>query len=466
MAAFRVRECNLYCESTAYCPIVFELFRLDAHMCARNQKTCRTKGVQSLEKLPTTIFRYPKVKVTVAKFHINPEKGPMPCSAQEDQCPYGADAPHFENKADAQRAFEAALEKETQPLGSLRKNTARELEERKSDFAKTFESMEYSQIEEFANDSKDNHKIIDSIIDDRVKESYERYLKLDDTNPYNPDAKNKCDVETYKSLKRDYESYRDKTAELVEAHTESKFYVPAAKELPDPSRLGNAVQTTGFEPNSREWLEARFDTVGGSDVGALAKMDFTPAKDLKFYDKKGLERSELSKIEMPSDESIAKSQNLSRGGKAGPLYRGTVWEDRIRDDYTKDHPELTVYNAKDQYMNPERPWQKINVDGVISDRPDGKPNGILEIKTGSDAAAWETSVPIGYRAQSLYYLNATGLDFVDVRALVHDNEVKEYRIYANEEVAPGSNVNMEQYINNRVSPWFDGLKARRTQIAA
>lgn len=407
-----------------------------------------------------------KVKVIVAKFHINPEKGPRPCSAQEGQCPYGSDAPHFPTKAGAQEAFENALSAEIQPLDSMKRVSRRDLDARKRKFAADFESMDYSDIEAFANLSRDNHKIVDALINERSAESYERYLKLEKVNPAYDDAAEKCDFETFRSLKRDYDADRDRTAELVEAHAESKYYVPNALTLDDPSRVGAALRTTGFEPNSPEWLRARFDTVGGSDVGALAKIDFTPEKNLAFYDKKSLERAEKSKMALPTQAEITSNQNLSRLGKVGPLYRGTVWEKRIRDDYAKDHPEMKVYDTKDQFVNESRDWQKINLDGVLSDRADGKPNGILEVKTGSDAKTWENGVPVAYRAQTLYYLNATKLDFVDVRAYLNDHKVIEHRLYADDEVAVGSGVNMEQYIENRVNPWFEGLRARREAIAA
>lgn len=407
-----------------------------------------------------------KVKVIVAKFHINPEKGPRPCSAQDGQCPYGSDAPHFSSKAEAQEAFERALSAEIKPLGSLKRISRRELESRKKSFAKDFESMDYSDVENFANLSKENHRIIDTLINERSEESYKRFLKLEKINPAYNDSAEKCDIETFKSLKRDYDADRDRTAELVEAHTESHYYTPNALELSDPSRVGAAIRVSGFEPNSPEWFGTRFDTVGGSDVGALAKMDFTPEKDLAFYDKKSLERSEQSKLFLPTKEDIELGQNLSRIGKVGPLYRGTVWEKRIRDEYAKDHPELTVYETKDQFVNETRSWQKINLDGVLSDRPDGKPNGILEVKTGSKAAIWENGVPIGYRAQGLYYLNTTQLDFIDFRAYINDHDVIEHRLYADDEVAVGSGVNMEQYIKNRVTPWFEELKSRRLLAAA
>lgn len=55
----------------------------------------------------------------MAKYHLNPEKGPMPCRAKT-VCPYGEDAPHFSNLVTAQAAYEAALQAEL-PLASLQR---------------------------------------------------------------------------------------------------------------------------------------------------------------------------------------------------------------------------------------------------------------------------------------------------------------------------------------------------------
>ncbi len=157
---------------------------------------------------------------------------------------------------------------------------------------------------------------------------------------------------------------------------------------------------------------------------------------------------------------MAKLRNF-QAKKRGPLYRGTVWEERIRNIYAEAHPEYRVFSAEAQYLVPERPWQMVNLDGVIAEASSGVPKGILEIKTGGLSSKWEKGIPLSYRGQMLYYLNACGLEFAEVRALVNDSEVHEFRLYADDEVAPGSGLTMEEYIQKRVQPWFEAVKERR-----
>jgi len=42
------------------------------------------------------------------KWHVNGEGKPGKCSAKKGQCPFGADAPHFGTKREAEAAAEAA----------------------------------------------------------------------------------------------------------------------------------------------------------------------------------------------------------------------------------------------------------------------------------------------------------------------------------------------------------------------
>lgn len=47
--------------------------------------------------------------MSASKFHLRPGSGePGPCSAQEGNCPYGADAPHFNTEKEARESFELA----------------------------------------------------------------------------------------------------------------------------------------------------------------------------------------------------------------------------------------------------------------------------------------------------------------------------------------------------------------------
>ncbi len=46
------------------------------------------------------------------KWHVNGEGKPGKCGAKKGQCPFGADAPHFGTKREAQAAAEALIERE------------------------------------------------------------------------------------------------------------------------------------------------------------------------------------------------------------------------------------------------------------------------------------------------------------------------------------------------------------------
>lgn len=392
------------------------------------------------------------------KYHINPDKGPLVCEAKTPEaCLYGADAPHFETKTAASAQWQEDL-KET--FGSI---PAKKRKSRNTNaaFLNNFEELSTNDLIDFVNKSSSNYKAVESLISERLNYTQERFDAFSRINPYlNEDSA--CPKGVYKSLVRDFNSYRDKTAELVEVSLESKYHSPSYTVLDNPPNVGQAVLTDSHVQQTAEWVRERFKTLGGSDIGVIAAMDFSDnPSSLMKASYRGLEKS---KTIPPSEEDLSK--RFAEPTRKGAMYRGSVWESRIRNEYAKDHPEMKVYDIEGQYLHPERDWQKVNFDGVISDREDGKPTGILEIKTGSDAQAWADGPPLNYRAQTLYYLNTTGLEYADVRAVINDHEVIEHRLYKDDEVAPGSGVNMESYIQQRIIPWFEDIKSKRNELIA
>lgn len=385
------------------------------------------------------------------KYHINPSKGPLICSADSpERCHYGIDAPHFSSKEEAEERFQEDLSKKYGTLPTKKLNNYKSVEKNKQ--LKDFENKTVEELINFANTSAVNHKQINKLILQRTNKTLQRSEALS-----RAESRNLIDSETLSSHKRDFNDYRNRTAELVEAFSESRFYNPHCSKWTG-EKIGHANRVESFPALSRKWYESRFNSVGGSDVGTIAVADFSnnPAS----YIESNYNRILKTKITPITDSDYQDELDKKRDAN-GALYRGTVWESRIRDDYAKSHPELVVYSVDDQYSHPEREWQKINVDGLISDREDGIPNGILEVKTGSNSEIWQNGVPDEYRAQTLYYLNTTGLEYADVRALVNDSEVFEYRLYKNDEVIPGSKKNMEQYIQEKIEPWFKEIKQMR-----
>ena len=295
-------------------------------------------------------------------------------------------------------------------------------------------------------------KALDATIAERVEVTRHHTQRLAELDPYNAEFVHSCDTSTFKTLRHDVNDFRDRTAQMVEAVESSPLRTHRYSDIPDDSHVGKAVKIHTYEPNTLPWLRERFDTVGGSDVAALVMVDFhddSPWKDAAFH------RVERSKMTMPTSEQSFEQH------RTGALYRGTVWESRIRDEYAADHPEEKVYLAKSQYQSPQYAWQRVNLDGVLSRQSNGRPDGVLEIKTGSSLRAWSQGIPVGYRAQMLYYLNATGLDYAVVRAKINDSEAKDFELRRDDEIVVGSGLNMQTYIDRRVAPWFAHLRAQR-----
>lgn len=385
------------------------------------------------------------------RYHITAD-GPKRCVAKPGNCQYE----HFTDEKEATEYYETKMEKSNDLHKGLTKVAVKKATPTQSDDLT-------GNLEELAS-TKSGYTKLEKCIDKRLEITQAMSDALAERDPYNPDSAQPVKKTVFKELKKDFNAYRDRTAQMVEQSENSPHKVHSYVEMKDTSLVGSATLVDSFEPNTREWHEGRQDTVGGSDVGALVTMDFKPEEEQTYFDRQGLKRSEDSKSRPLTDEDLAKSQRMAHGG-SGPLYRGTVWEDRIRDRFAEDHPELTVINTKGQYANhPDRPWQQVNFDGVLA--PEGKENkqeGILEIKTSGSSETWDNGVPLNYRGQTLYYLNATGLKYAKVRVCINDNEHRDYTLHADDEVAPGSGVKMEDYVKNRVEPWFRGLQASRKE---
>lgn len=385
-------------------------------------------------------------EMTQLKYHLTPE-GPKKCSADVRQCKYQ----HFPSLDEAYSAIEEEMTSQGRKFVTVRKAPKKKTPARE-DITESLERVA---------STKSGLARVEKTIDSRL-ETTDRYVAaLESRDPLNPEATQPVRKGVYGELKKRFNGYRDRTAQLVEASENSPHKVHKYVDK-DLEHVGTAYSVAGHEPNTREWLEARQQTVGGSDVGALAENDFTDEDEKTYFIKRNMQRATTSKINPVTDESVVKSRRLGLGG-SGPLYRGTVWEDRIRDRFAEDHPDLTVINSKNQYANTDRPWQQVNVDGILSSDGGKTPEGILEIKTGGVPSTWEKGVPTSHRAQTLYYLNATGLKYAKVRVCLNDTDHRDFTLHADDEVKPGSGVTMGQYIKTRVGPWHDELERERAK---
>lgn len=379
------------------------------------------------------------------KFHIS-DRGASPCDATVGTCPYGGETgieDHYDSFEEAQKVFEANMDKIYGANASIQVVPREDPE------------IFYENFLKYANSSPEAYEELNREIDRRSQKVGEMVARVDT-------IERRVDPITKTQLRAFINDYRDDLAALVEAHTNSKYYEPVAKEIPGLTSIGEAVLSEKYDPQTLEWYQQRYDTVGGSDVGVLLAKDYPEEVSRhQGYLKASYGRMLKSKLTYPEQKEGAASKNFYNA-RRGALYRGTVWEDRIRDDFVKDNPNLTIHNTKNQYARPDRPWQQINVDGLVSDGSKGDEiTGILEIKTGSNAEIWEDGVPLSYRGQVLYYLNSTGLENAHIRAVINDSEVKDFVLNKNDPVVPGKSFTMEEYIQERVTPWFEEVKKER-----
>jgi putative phage-type endonuclease len=212
---------------------------------------------------------------------------------------------------------------------------------------------------------------------------------------------------------------------------------PAGAQTPaaGPTVLGS------FTPGSAEWYAARTNGVGGSEIAAVMGLSPYESAFSLWHRKQGL----ISPVE-----------------ESPQMYWGTRLEPVILDEFARRHPEWVVRKAP-TYAGPGRPWQIANPDGELVPAcgcglhdspccqpgtgtladcgpccPDcptcpteaNRPRELVEAKTARDDEGWgeegTTEIPVHYRAQCLWYLDALGLSRCWVAVLIGGSDYREY----------------------------------------
>lgn len=224
-------------------------------------------------------------------------------------------------------------------------------------------------------------------------------------------------------LKKQINDYKDETAPLVfqleELRTQADIANGTFLEYTGDT-LGDCNKTASYDSGTREWLEQRQKGIGGSDLGAIMKVGD------RTYAAGNYERVLKSKIEPITDGQVAE-QASNNSEFSGALGRGNAWEEAIFRRFAEEHPELMVMHNKDSWQNKDVDYGFANLDGLICDL-DGNPIEILEIKTSSEAAAWENGVPPGYRCQTMWYMRQFGLKRARVAVMIDDHDYREFII--------------------------------------
>lgn len=203
--------------------------------------------------------------------------------------------------------------------------------------------------------------------------------------------------------------------------------------------LGTSVVEGWNPPNSKAWLLARTNGIGGSDkIGYVDENNKFVAYDADgktnfvFHMLKSKSPLAVSEI-LDGPDGIEDESQIDL-----PLRIGNALERTVQYDFAVNHPEYA--HLEDKYTRTAlgRPHHRFNPDGVLQDL-DTQEFGVFEAKTARSATAFDAAIP-GYKAQCLHNCAASGLSFAVLVADVEgeaeqrvirldftDQELQEYR---------------------------------------
>lgn len=137
------------------------------------------------------------------------------------------------------------------------------------------------------------------------------------------------------------------------------------------------------------WLDWRRQGIGGSDVAAICGLSkFAGATALGVYlDKTGL---------------------VDPQGETEAMRWGNLLEEPIVAEF-EHRTGLRVAHRQDRAVDPEHPWRRATIDGLVFERPhDVAELGLLEVKTTGDRD-WD-DLPDGYALQCQWAMGILGLE--------------------------------------------------------
>lgn len=167
-------------------------------------------------------------------------------------------------------------------------------------------------------------------------------------------------------------------------------------------------------PTRTEFLAARQNGIGGSDIGAILG---------------------VSPFKTPVDVFLAKTAPNPEEEHNELFYWGHALEAPIADRFARDHQVDVIRNVPIN-RHREHEWMVANVDGIINDGE----RGILEIKTVSAFGGrdWgvegSDEVPLTYVAQVAWYMAVMDYSYAKIAALFGGNDYREFHVERDREL--------------------------------
>ncbi|PFT67385.1 hypothetical protein COK67_05175 [Bacillus cereus] len=189
-----------------------------------------------------------------------------------------------------------------------------------------------------------------------------------------------------------------------------------------------------------QWLQARTQGIGGSDVSAIAGLNKWKSAVKVF-----LEKTQAIEKELIQSEAA---------------YFGNVLEEVVAKEFAK-RTDLKVQRRNAILQHPEYPWMLANVDRLIVGEKIG-----LECKTASEylKKEWEDEeVPAAYLLQCQHYMAVTGYEAWWIAVLIGGNKFVHKKIERDEELIQYLiDIEKDFWLNNvekNEPPMFDGSDA-------
>ncbi|HFK1462291.1 YqaJ viral recombinase family protein [Bacillus sp. YAF12_1] len=189
-----------------------------------------------------------------------------------------------------------------------------------------------------------------------------------------------------------------------------------------------------------QWLQARTQGIGGSDVSVIAGLNKWKSAVQVFLEK---------------TQAIEKEDIQSEAA-----YFGNVLEEVVAREFSK-RTDLKVQRRNAILQHPEYPWMLANVDRLIVGEKIG-----LECKTASEylKKEWEDEeVPAAYLLQCQHYMAVTGYEAWWIAVLIGGNKFVHKKIKRDEELIQYLiDIEKDFWLNNvekNEPPMFDGSDA-------
>lgn len=189
-----------------------------------------------------------------------------------------------------------------------------------------------------------------------------------------------------------------------------------------------------------QWLQARTQGIGGSDVSAIAGLNKWKSVVQVFFEK----------TQAIENEDI----------QSESAYFGNVLEEVVAKEFSK-RTDLKVQRRNAILQHPEYPWMLANVDRLIVGEKIG-----LECKTASEylKKEWgDEEVPAAYLLQCQHYMAVTGYEAWWIAVLIGGNKFVHKKIERDEELIQYLiDIEKDFWINNvekNEPPMFDGSDA-------